>query len=66
MIAFGSAGRSRRFHESGQSAEPIEEPVKNIESQTETLIESLKSLPQDQLEAIKKQVFKEVCQSLEN
>lgn len=44
--------------------EPIEEPVKKVENQTDQLIESLKQLPQDQLEAIKKQIFKEFCETI--
>ena len=44
--------------------EPIAEPVKSIESQTQALIESVKKLPEDQLEAIKVQLFKEFCESL--
>lgn len=45
-----------------QEAEPIEEPVKNIHEQTESLIEAIKKLPQDQLEATKKQLYKEFCE----
>lgn len=45
-------------------SEPIKKPVENIESQTNQLIESIKQLPQDQLEAIKKQVFKEFCETI--
>lgn len=41
--------------------EPIQEPMDNIQKQTDQLIEDIKSLPQDQLEAVKKQLFKELC-----
>lgn len=42
--------------------EPIAEPVEGIQDQTQSLIESLKQLPQDQLEAVKEQVYQEICQ----
>lgn len=48
--------------EIGQETEPIEEPVNNIQQQTEALIEAIKKLPQDQLEATKKQIYKEFCE----
>lgn len=44
------------------SSEPINQPVENLEKQTEDLVESIKKLPEDQIEAIKKQFFKEFCQ----
>ena len=44
--------------------EPIEKPVENVQNQTQQLLESIKKLPQDQLEAIKKQLFKEFCEQL--
>ena len=44
--------------------EPITEPVEKIEKQTQTLIESIKKLPEDQVKAIKKQIYKEFCESL--
>lgn len=47
-----------------QETEPIEEPVKNVEKQTEILIETIKELPQEQVEAIKKQIYKEFCEGL--
>lgn len=50
---------------SQEESEPIKEPVENIQSQTEVLIETIKDLPQDQLEAIKKQIFKELCESIQ-
>lgn len=45
-----------------QETEPIEEPVSNVQQQTEALIEAIKKLPQDQLEATKKQLYKEFCE----
>ena len=48
-----------------EDTEPIEEPVKNIEKQTEIIIEQIKNLPKDQVEAIKKQIYKEMCEVLE-
>lgn len=50
--------------EESEEAEPIEEPVKNIQQQTDSLIEAIKELPQDQLEAIKEQIRKEVCEEI--
>jgi hypothetical protein len=50
--------------EESEEAEPIEEPVKNIQLQTDSLIEAIKELPQDQLEAIKEQICKEVCEEI--
>ena len=47
-----------------QETEPIEEPVKNVQQQTQTLIEAIKKLPQDQLEATKKQIQKEFCEGV--
>jgi len=49
-----------------QETEPIEEPVKNVQQQTQTLIEAIKKLPEDQLEAIKKQIQKEFCEGALN
>ncbi len=40
---------------------PIAEPVENIQNQTQRLLESVKNLPQDQVDALKKQICKEVC-----
>jgi len=45
-------------------AEPIKEPAENVQKQTEILIEAIKELPQDQIEAIKKQIYKEMCEGL--
>jgi len=47
-----------------QETEPIAEPTENIQKQTQTLIESIKKLPEDQIEAIKKQILKEICEPL--
>lgn len=47
-----------------QETEPIEEPVKNVQEQTQTLIEAIKKLPEDQVEAIKKQLYKEFCEGI--
>lgn len=47
-----------------QETEPIEQPVKNVQQQTELLIEAIKKLPEDQIEAIKKQIYKEVCEGV--
>lgn len=47
-----------------QETEPIEEPVKNVQEQTQTLIEAIKKLPEDQLEAIKKQLYQEICEGV--
>jgi hypothetical protein len=44
--------------------EPIKEPTQRIQRQTEVLLEMIKRLPQDQVQAIKKQIYKEFCQSL--
>lgn len=44
--------------------EPISQPAENIQNQTQQLMESIKKLPQDQLEAIKKQLLKEFCEQL--
>ncbi len=50
--------------ETAQEPEPIEKPVKDIEDLTEALIKALKALPQDQLEATKKQIRKEFCEGI--
>ena len=47
-----------------QETEPIEEPVKNVQLQTDSLIEAIKKLPQDQLKAVKEQIRKEVCEEV--
>ena len=47
-----------------EAVEPIEEPVTNIQEQTDNLIEAIKKLPEDQLEATKKQIRKEFCEGL--
>ena len=45
-------------------SEPIMQPAQDIQEQTQILIESIKHLPDDQIEAIRKQVYKEFCQGL--
>ncbi len=45
-----------------QETEPIEEPVKSVQSQTEVLLEMIKKLPEDQLEAVKEQLYQEICE----
>lgn len=63
-------GETVQEKEEGQVAgeadevEPIKEPAENVQKQTEILIETIKELPQDQLEAIKKQIYKEICEGL--
>lgn len=47
--------------EGDEGVEPIERPVKNVQDQTQELIETIKDLPQDQIDAIKNQFYKEVC-----
>lgn len=44
--------------------ESVGEPVEAIQGQAQQLMESLKKLPADQLEAIKKQLLKEFCQEI--
>jgi len=43
-------------------SEPINQPITNIQTQTQQLIDSIKKLPEDQIEAVKKQVVKDFCQ----
>ena len=50
--------------QAGEETEPIEEPVKDVQRQTEILIELIKKLPEDQMEAIKEQIYKEVCEGV--
>ncbi|HUS60200.1 MAG TPA: hypothetical protein VMX76_02345 [Nevskiaceae bacterium] len=57
-------GESAPENQETQETEPIEEPVQNIQTQTQVLIETIKELPQDQIEAIKKQIYKEFCEKL--
>jgi hypothetical protein len=47
-----------------EETEPIAEPAKKIQRQTDDLIESLKKLPEDQLKAIKRQLYKEFCEEI--
>ena len=51
-------------NQAASETEPFEEPVQNVQKQTEVLIETIKELPQDQIEAIKKQIYKEFCEGL--
>jgi hypothetical protein len=39
-------------------------PVQNVQEQTQDLIESIKSLPEDQIKVIKKQIYQEFCEGL--
>ncbi|MCJ7792799.1 MAG: hypothetical protein MUP45_02380 [Candidatus Marinimicrobia bacterium] len=50
--------------EETQATEPIEEPAQNVQNQTQILIEAIKKLPEDQLEAIKKQLYQEICEGV--
>lgn len=51
---------------SQENQEPIEQPVQGIQQQMDSLIENIKKLPQDQLEATKNQVYKEFCEGASN
>jgi hypothetical protein len=42
----------------------VTDPVKIIESQTTQIIETLKELPAEQVEKIKKQIFKNFCEEI--
>jgi len=44
--------------------QPIQEPVENVQIQTEKLIQMIKSLPEEQVLAIKKQLYQEFCKEL--
>ncbi|HUV42594.1 MAG TPA: hypothetical protein VMY36_01665 [Patescibacteria group bacterium] len=48
----------------GEDIEPIKEPMTNIQEQTDNLIKAIKKLPEDQLEATKKQIRKEFCEGV--
>lgn len=50
--------------QTNSEAEPINQPAQTIQKQTEALIETIKELPQDQIEAIKKQIYKDFCERL--
>lgn len=41
--------------------EPIAAPVSNLNRQAQDLLDAVKALPQDQYEAAKKQLCKEIC-----
>jgi hypothetical protein len=51
-------------NEADGEIEPIAEPVNDIQNQTQTLLDSIKKLPEDQLKAVKKQLYKEFCEQL--
>jgi hypothetical protein len=57
----GVPGENR---EENQTPEPIEEPAQNVQNQTQILIDLIKKLPEDQVEAIKKQLYQEVCEGV--
>lgn len=42
----------------------VEAPVQNVQNQTQNLIESIKTLPEDQLNAIKQELFKGICEDI--
>jgi len=60
----GSQTQEDDSSQDGQEVEPIQEPINNVQNQTEKLIEIIKELPQDQINAIKKQIFKDLCEEL--
>jgi len=62
--AAGETGQTSQDKENEEEVEPIQQPVNNIEKQTEKLIEIIKELPQDQIEAIRKQLWKDLCEEL--
>lgn len=59
-----SESKPEENEQSTQGGKPISQPVQNVQNQTQVLIESIKKLPQDQIEAIKKQIYKEFCEKL--
>lgn len=63
-LGVNQVDQDNQVNQENQETEPIEEPVKNVEKQTEILIQTIKELPQDQIEAIKKQIYKEICEPL--
>lgn len=54
----------KQANQTSGEEEPITQPVENIQSQTNQLMESIKRLPEDQIKAIKKQIYKDFCQQL--
>lgn len=57
-------GKKKQVDQEDKETEPIAEPVEQVEEQTQELIETLKQLPEDQIKAIKKQIYKEFCEQL--
>lgn len=57
-------GVSERDEADQENQEPIEKPVQDVQQQVDSLIEAIKKLPQDQLEATKKQIYKEFCKEV--
>ena len=47
-----------------KSSEPVAEPVASIQKQGEQLIEAVRGLPEDQLRAVRKQLYQELCENL--
>ena len=47
-----------------KSEEPIAEPIASIQNQSNQLVEAIQRLPEDQLKAVKKQLYKEFCENL--
>lgn len=44
--------------------EPIVQPVNNIQKQADQLVESVKNLPEEQLKAVKRQLYQDFCVDL--
>lgn len=59
-----SREEDKKDNQAEKESEPIKQPVENVQKQTEALIETIKQLPKDQIEAIKKQIYKEFCEKL--
>lgn len=47
-----------------KSGEPVAEPIASIQNQSDQLLEAIKKLPEDQLRAVKKQLYQEFCENL--
>lgn len=60
----GEAEKEEGKREQVLGDQPIIEPAQKIESQTQTLIDAIKNLPEDQVLAIKKQIYKDFCAPL--
>lgn len=63
-LGVNQVDQDNQVNQENQETEPIEEPVKNVQQQTQTLIEAIKKLPEDQVKAVKKQIYKEFCEGL--